>query len=267
MKNACFLVPIHPPKFNYGIQFLTSYNQLYEDDHVFLVFTTNEEKEEFKKLAGDLRYRSIVCGPLSGNSPTTEKKFLGLNIVFRDTDFENVGVVDIDSEFIQHVDYSDLFEKYNKRGIIYGNKYDYAPKPIIMSPLKFFNPYDQGRLHEITRDFSVYFWFNDLPVYNKRHFQGFMKHINFHERSRELVWFDFDFIIYGYYLLLTNAFRLEILMLDNKPLNAIFIEDQHRIPANDFERVFEICKPMWVQSNVDPRLMGQTFMHVHVDRS
>ena len=266
MRDACLLVPIHTPKFKYGIDFLNSYNKYYDDDHVFLVFSTSEESISFAELATGLRYRSIISPPLQGASPTTEKKWNGLLWIYANTDFVNVGVVDIDTLFIKHIDYAELFHKYNQRGILYGNNYEYAPGPMITSPLKFFDTFNQGRLYELVHEFKTYFWFNDLPVYNKQYFLEFTNHINYPARAKDLVWFDFDFVPYAYYLLLTRRFKLEIITVDGAPLNAIFIEDQKLISPAVFERVFAVCKPMWVQQDVDPSLMSQTFMRVHVDR-
>lgn len=206
MKDSCFLAPIHRPKFDYGVQLIRSYNEYFDDDHFFLVFSSNDEQDEFAAISQGLRYRSIVCDQLIGNSPTTQKKFFGLQHIYKTTNFEYVAAVDVDTLFFKTVNYSELFKAYYERGILYGNDYDFSPRPMVESPFKFFNFYDQGRLHEITKHRTIYFWFNDIPVFKRNYFLDFIEYSNYNTRIHELSWFDFDFIIYAYYLLIRNAF-------------------------------------------------------------
>ena len=264
---ACFLVPIHPPKFEYGIEFVKSYNQYYSDDHVYLVFSSEDDSEEFYKLANGLRYKSIVHYKVKTPCPVTEKKYYGLQYIFNFTQFENVGVVDIDSVFTRTVDYPQLFEAYNQRGIFWGNNYDWSPVPIIASPLKFFPQDDQKKLNTILEDCRIYFWFNDLPVYNKKYFLDFIQYIDYNSRYKELVWFDFDYNIYAYYLLVKGVFTIKPFMIDPvTPLNNIFLEDQYIIPKTVFSRLFAQAKPMWIKRDIEPEFMTGTFMNIHRDR-
>jgi hypothetical protein len=267
MKDACILAPIHPPKFDDGLHFVRTYNELYDDDHIYLVFTTKQESQDFAILANGLKYRSIVTNGLRSQSPTTEKKYVGLKEIFNTTEFVNVGVVDIDTDFFRHIDYSALFHDYNKRGIIYGNAYQFSPWPIIESPLKFFNDQDQQRLREFTENCQVYFWFNDVPVFNKQYFLELLTYIDFDNRQHELVWADFDFILYVYYLILKGLFVIQPILNNGSPLNAIFLEDQLGIDPTLFRKIFEEIQPMWIVKCIEDSSMTKTFMHLHTDRS
>lgn len=268
MKFSCFLTPIHHPKFNYGLELIKSYNKYFDDDHIYLVFSSIEEEAVFKSLAGTLRYRSIVYNAsISNGGIITEKKFYGLQHIYNTTDFIYVGVIDVDTEFFKTVDYNDLFLKYYQTATLWGNSYDFSPVPIIQSPFKFFNWEDQRRLFEITQGSRVYFWFNDIPVYNREYFLDFINYINYNQRVHELVWYDWDFNIYAYYLLLKGIFSVKPLLIDgHTPLNNILIEDQYIIDENVFKQLFSICRPMWIKRDIDPELMTQTFVHVHLDR-
>lgn len=266
MKDSCFLAPIHRPKFEYGIQLIRSYNEHFDDDHIFLVFSSIDEQVEFARISHGLQYQSVVCDQHIGNSPTTQKKFFGLQHIYSTTSFEYVAAIDVDTLFFKNVDYSELFNSYYQRGILYGNDYDFSPRPMIESPFKFFNLYDQGRLHELTNRRTTYFWFNDIPVFKRNYFLDFIKYSNYNNRISELSWFDFDFIVYAYYLLIRDAFKILPIVVDGAKLNNIFIEDQKIIPKDVFEKAFDLTRPMWVNSDVRNDLMTQTFMYVHVDR-
>lgn len=266
-NQACFLAPIHSPKFDYGLNFIKSYNRFYSDNHIFLVFSSQDERHQFDQLAKGLRYQSIVYDNPKSTGIITEKKYHGLRYIFNFTNIINVGVVDVDTDFFKTVDYSDLFVKYYQRGTLWGNAYDFCPTPMAEGPLRFFNDEDRKKLIEITSNCRAYFWFNDVPVYNRTHFLNYLKYINYNQRCKELTWFDFDFIPYGYYLLAKGYFKLLPFEVENgKFLNNIFIEDQYLIDPPVFEKLFALSKPMWIKKDIDEKLMENTFMHLHLDR-
>jgi len=297
MKDACFVAPIHPPKFDYGLKFVESYNRYFSDNHLFLVFSSEHDSLAFAEIAQGLRYRSIICSTLQSDMPTTdekwlpikslfensgfqidkdspflrgsavtEKKFYGLNWIFENTDFKNVAAVDVDCVFTRNADYAELFDQYNRRGIVYANTFDYAPYPIINSPLRFFNSIDQEKLKTVTDHGKVYFWFNDVPVYNRDYFTKFMQYIHYPQIVKHLACMDFDYIIYAYYLIVQDIFKLEILTLDGAAMNFLFIEGQSILSKEDFIKVFLTYRPMWVKEDLDPSLMSGTFLNLHVDR-
>lgn len=266
MKNACFVIPIHPPKFKFGIHCLMSYSKFYDDDHVYLVFSSRKDYDDFEKIALGLKYRAVICPPLVSSSPTTEKKFSGMKYIFETTDFEYIAAIDIDSEFTKHVDYADLFEKCYNRGTVYGNAYEFSPFPILEAPLKFFKQADVIKLNSFTEKFRAYFWFNDIPVYKKSDFLDFLNYIDYYRNGYRLTWFDFDYILYTYYMIVKDKFKIEPIIVNGSPLNAHFIEDQKILDPTDFKQAFEQVKPMWVRKDIDSPAMANTFMNVHVDR-
>ena len=267
MDNACFLAPIHPPKFDHGLHFISTYNRFYNDDHIYLAFSSEEDSAAFALLAVGLSYRSIVCCNVNPAAPTLTKKFDALQQIFASTDFVNVGTVDVDTEFFKTVNYSELFDNYNKRGEIYGNDYDFAPWPIVQAPFKYFNETDKTKLWNITSSGRAYFWFNELPVFNKTYFTDFINYTDFNNQIHRAEWFDFDFNLYACYLLVKGLFVLKPLIVNGKLFNCIFIEDQLSVPPEDFKQAFTQARPMWIKQDIDDAvLMSQTFMHVHVDR-
>ena len=42
MNKSCFLAPIHDAKFKYGGDFVKSYNDIFNDDNIFLVFSSEK---------------------------------------------------------------------------------------------------------------------------------------------------------------------------------------------------------------------------------
>ena len=259
MKKSCFVSPIHKAKFEDGVNLIRSYNEHFKDDDIFLVFSSQQESEEFKNSFGELKYQTIISQNYdSRKGVVTLKKIYGLKHIFENTNFVNVGVVDADSEFFCHKDYDFLFEEYVKNTTLYSNGAN-GVQTVISSPKKFFNVEENKKIDELIN--NEYFWFNEIPIYNKDRFIEFLKHINYEKREREVEWHDFDFIIYGYFLLIKNYAKCKSL---NIKTSTSFLEEQHRIDKNEFSKIFNTYNPMWIKNPIDD--MKNVFMKLHIDR-
>ena len=59
-------------------------------------------------------------------------------------------------------------------------------------------------LKNITKNFTMYSWWSDLPVYRTADITPFFNMINYDN----IVWRHFDYIIYQYYLILYDGFEI-----------------------------------------------------------
>ena len=274
MNNSCIIAPIHPPFFRrFGVDWVKSYNTYFEDSDIFLIFSNEAEKDDFAKMASDLRYNSIVCDEHIGKSPITQKKFYGLKWIFQNTSFTQVGVADVDSLFIKTVDYDKLFTNYLNNGKVYAG---YGSEKIICfgeSPSKFFNDTDNAKIKNITADYKLYFWFNDIPIYTKDHFFNFLRYIDYDNSMANLEYIDFSYIIYAHYLLVHDIIKLETIEINGKIVSVPFgvIEQQHHFHPSDFEKIIKKIKPVWLKIpwNLNPEMewantLGSVFMQLHV---
>jgi hypothetical protein len=269
MNKSCIIAPVHPPKFMpYGIDFISSYNSYFDDEDIFLIFSSKEESDQFKLISKNLKYNSIICDEPIGSSPITQKKIFGLKYIFNNTDFDKVGAVDTDSIFIKSLDYDHSFEKYIKNKKIYTTYSIGHGNPHIEYPIKFFNQEDIGKIREVTHDFKAFFWFNEIPIYYKEYFLDFIKYINYEENKNKLKFKDFDFIIYVYYLLINNLVDLDFLKINNQIINLPygFLEHQNILNTNDFQNLIKYINPMWIKTQIDTKYMDNIFMQFHCDR-
>jgi hypothetical protein len=271
VKKSCIIAPIHAPHFlTYGIDFIGSYNRYFNDSDIFLIFSSKEESDQFKLIAGDLKYESIVCTEQLGVSPITQKKFFGLKYIFENTSFDRVGVIDVDTAFLKYIDYDKCFEDYIKNKKIYSG-FGTQPhvKNIISSPLKFFEEEDREKIKKATHDLNAYFWFNELPIYNKKYFLDFLDYIDYKNSKYKLVCNDFDFIVYAYYLIIKNFATLDFLKIDNEIISLPigFIEEQKIIDPIVFQKIVDYIKPMWLCNCMDPEYMENVFIKLHLDRN
>lgn len=275
MSDTCFLAPIHRKGFNFGVQYVQSYNKYYDDDHLFLVFSTQDEIDDFKLLVGNAaRYNPILCTePLTYSKPISQKKLFGVRHVLQNTVFDKVAVTDVDCLFIKHVDYDSLIEQRLRRGKLFVSR---SNNPGIVDKVgraaanKFFMPGDVKRLEKITNGFTDYFWFNDIPVYERKHFDAFASYINYPSTIPKLEYTTFDFILYAYYLLLQSHITLEHISADGKspPVQdkGSFIEAQHSFEPTFFKRAVESYRPMWLVNPIESA-NDDVMIKLHVDRS
>lgn len=274
--SSCIMAPIHSGRghFDYGLRYVKSYNEYFADNNVFLVFSNNEEKENYKKISQNLKYRSIVCTEqLYCTKPISQKKIFGVNYIFNNTEFDKVGVTDVDVVFIKSLNYDELFQKSVDKKVIYVSKS--SNKGIIEKVGReaakiFFSPQDYKKLEEITENFSLYFWFNDIPIYEKKYFKEFLSYINYDKKVKELLYTTFDYILYIWYLLLKDLVKFDHIEVNNIRAQiqdkGSFLEAQQYIDENFFKEAFMKYKPMWIVNQIEDNLMPNVFMKLHVDR-
>lgn len=273
MNKSCFLAPIHDAKFKYGGDFVKSYNDIFNDDNIFLVFSSEKECEGFNKQH-KVRYNAIIY--TDSYDPElkgiiTTKKWFGLNYIYSNTDYQNVAVMDVDSLFVKKVDYNKLFDQYITDQKIHSNFIHDNPdikslqSQIVTNCVKFFKPEDQKLLEKITYNFKTLFWFNNIPIYHKPYYLEFLDYIDYEKIKYEICWLDFDYIVYAYYLMVTNRLKLELLDLDIS-LEHNLLDDHYRLSKDKFIKAFTGYNPMWIKSEIDAQYMKNVFMKVHVDR-
>lgn len=274
INKSCFLAPIHIDKFEYGYNLVKTYNDLFNDCNIYLVFSNQEYFDTFNKIYNDknIKYRSIIYTDeydpfLKGI--ITLKKWFGLNYIYKNTDNQNVAVIDVDYLFIKKVDYNLLFHQYLNNKKIHANfikdeSSNYI-KNIIISCVKFFKESDQKTLSHLTHNFKLYFWFNNICIYNKELYLKFLEYINYEKIKHEISWFDFDYIVYCYYLLVTN--KIELKVIKHSSLNSSFIEDQNNIDQELFTKLFVEYNPMWIKTEIQESDMENVFIKLHVDRN
>ena len=274
--KSCFIVPVHKPRFSpYGLDLVRSYNKYFDDTRLHLVFTNQDEATIFSDMLDTpLKYTPIICTEnLEYSKPISQKKIFGVRWVFDFTDYDTAAVIDIDSEFIRSVDYDSLFEQYLSQNSLYSSKVNNKGMRDIVGRAaaeKFYSPEDVGVLSEITDNFQSYFWFNDIPIYQKKYFFDFLDYIDYNNSIPKLEYTTFDFILYAYYLLIKGFIKLHTFNIDGVgPAiqdKGSFLEAQSHWNKDYFESVFRKYKPMWIKDLIAEDAMENVFIKLHTDR-
>jgi hypothetical protein len=211
ISNICFLIPVHPPHFHiiYSLLNKLKINNIKID--VFLIFSCNFDYDIFKMK--DCIFPIIVYEEINMNSIVTFKKCYGLQKMI-EYDYDYIICFDSEIDIIaENFTNDNLTEKINN---IYENKIVYAGDTnnnhnvveISRTSANVFSAEDYNKLSKLTNNFNLYCFWSDLPVYRKNDLSDFFKTINYNNIKYNLVWHQFEHIIYQYYLMLKDNFKI-----------------------------------------------------------
>ena len=102
---------------------------------------------------------------------------------------------------------SNILDKINniyKNKIIYGSESIDNNKIITSVSANLFNNSDIDKLRDITKDYKIYYWWSDLPIYKRTHLTHFFDIIKYDN----IVFHHFDHLIYLNYLILYHDFTI-----------------------------------------------------------
>jgi len=205
IDNIAFLIPIHPPHYHYMYNLINKCRNNYIEVDIFLIFSNMTDYDNFN-MKNEIK--PIICDPFRTRSVVTFKKFFGLKQL-ADSKYDYIICCDSEIDIL-----CDNFTNENintKIQQIFNNKKIYAgdtkgndgvSKIIEISANLFTGEHDF--LKNITKNFTLYFWYSDLPVYRRADITQFLSMINYNN----IVWEHFDYIIYQYYLILYHGFEI-----------------------------------------------------------
>ena len=210
MKKISFCIPTFPPHYKYAIKLYNSYlhYELCQQADFWFVFTNQEEKEIFEKLYGTTNciiYDSNL-GINMKDGIVNKKKFYALNILKEQ--YEYIIILDDENIFIKNIDIMYLCNSYFNNKVLYGNEVNGDIDFIVRiqnTCKKFF----QSNENKYKLDTNLYLWFNQLCIYKSSTIPRFFKIIDYDNNLKNLNFFDFDYYIYMYYLILYENFNVE----------------------------------------------------------
>jgi len=266
--KSCIVFPVHPPKFSYGKKLIESYNKHYKNDEIFVVFSSKKEELDFNHFCGvSCSYKSIIISPTT-KWPPSEKKILGVKYIFDHYDYEYIGVIDSESLFIKDIDFHEAFSnKYASKIFFCTSATSDIARDVIMSPVRFFDINDiQPLVSFLIRSFP-YHWFNDIPIYQREDFYDFFEKLDMKNKIKYFNWYDFDYIIYSYFLILYKNFIFVALSGSDDIIKTSvmsFLEYQEKYRKEIFKSIFEEINPMWARYLED--YMDNVFLLFHLEQ-
>jgi len=267
-KNVALIIPLHPK--HYEIMYKLLDKNITDIIDVFIVFTNKYEYDIFKQK---YKIKPIVLPDnFQTGSIVTYKKLYALQSIMSNINYDYFIVCDSEIDIInKNFNMNNIL---NKVESIFKNKIIYAGEAnrqlltdtVNSGSSNVFCNNDFNKLKDITNDFTLYYWWSDLPVYKREHLPDFFNKICFNNIS----WKHFDHIIYLNYLLLYKDFSLlniTPLIDHNWSLELYYTDNIEKLnKLKEHKYGFGWVIPKFLEISYDYLLNEGTFLIYHTDR-
>jgi hypothetical protein len=194
--SVAFIIPVHPPHFHYIYDLLNKMDVLDKTLDIFLVFSNEKDYECFDRKD---KINKVVIPPTNTGNIVFYKKFFTLDLLKHST-YDYFIVCDAEINIIP--DNFNLPNILSKIQNIYENKIIYAgttndPHAYRITKSSSTLICSMDNASKMTDNFSLYFWWSDLPIYKREHLPHFFSLFTFDF----IDWTYFDHLIYCCYLI------------------------------------------------------------------
>jgi hypothetical protein len=277
MQDIAILIPIHPPDYHYLYKLLSRLKENEIDIDIFLVFSTNDDYSMFEMKAEI--HPIIITTEINKNSIVTFKKFYGLNYLMN-SKYDYIICCDSEIDIIpKNFNRENIMEKITN---MFNNKIIYAGDLNSRVDISYVNTscanLFQEEFYELqkkTGNFMYYAWFSDIPVYRRADLQRFFEKIHYTEVTMHLIYEHFDYIIYQYYLMITEGFTIintSTITGVNWSLEGVYITDNNIGPyknildgLSDIKYGFGWAHRILYERNMESIESKGTFMIYHLN--
>jgi hypothetical protein len=246
-QNKCaFCIPLHPKHFNYGYEIEEALNGT--DADLYFIFTDEDEKDSFYKGTANSNYLIlsdfVYIRRLNKNrSWVSVKKLYALSKLYNR--YEYISCIDSEVMFLNNRFYKTMKNTSNSKIICGGDISDSANEDyskIMRESLTNIVPVnDKDRLKYLSKNYSIYTWWSNLPVYDCKKASGFLEWIQFNNTNfiDKITWYVFDDIVYNYYVILKYNYELVVIPDINSSLEYAPNEILQQVDTTT-------CKLYWV---------------------
>jgi len=222
MNKCAFVVPLHPKHFDYG--YYIFHYLLNKNVDLYFVFTNTTEKDNFlSKINTDISEKvnflllidfadiSIVQ---KTNSFVSIKKLFALSKLKEK--YHYISCIDSEIKFINDTnDYYNIMKNIVDNKTICGGKLKsniHTINIVRESLIKLTDNRYHDQLKSLSQDYRIYTWWCNLPVYDCKIADEFLKWINFSNNNLErFCWNIFDDMLYNFFCILFYNYKLKII--------------------------------------------------------
>jgi hypothetical protein len=232
--KTCTIITTHPPKFHFGLDLLKSFVKYVEQPHeLYFVFTNESEMMLFDTLCGEFNsfYKSIVIpNELRDKlSIVNVKKFYALETLINEYDY--IGVYDCETLFVKPCNLNLIYEDIGNQNHIKANTSSVG-KNVLLKASEMLGLNNNEVLLNETENLTLYWWFNEIPVYEKNNFIEFFSWLknleNYSDIQRE--YYCFDYILYGMWLIVFKGVNLK--KIETTRISEIGAVEDFRLPMD-----------------------------------
>lgn len=204
--KIAFICPTYFLHFEFAKSLLLSFKQkgFEEQSHLWFVFGNAAEADSF----GDYEYKLILpenYQTVNFDGIINIKKIWAIKSL--EPLYDYIMTLDSESLFIRNVDLLQLCSNFFESKILLGNKILPEGK-LLTDKIKdeckvFFSSGMQQKLQS-----ELYLWFNQPCIYKTSNLNKFFEITKLHNNLNLINWFQFDYYIYMYYLILYEGFLI-----------------------------------------------------------
>jgi hypothetical protein len=215
ITDTAFVIPVYPPHYHYIYNLIWRLEQAKIHIDIFIVFSDTSDFElfNFKSSIKPIIVQSIPKWTEKMTPVVVFKTFYALKQLVSTT-YDYFIVCDSEIDIIgENLTNENLREKittiFGNRNIYSGDVLDTSNssqwlREIMEKSAGVFNETDRERLRLITKNFTQYIWWSDMPVFRRADLNKFFDRID----ETKLSWHVFNHIVYLYFLILTDDFKL-----------------------------------------------------------
>ena len=215
ITNTAFVIPTHPPHYHYIYNLIWRLEQAKIHIDIFLVFSNTSDFElfNFKSSIKPIIIPSMPKWSEIQTPVVVFKTFYALKQLAATT-YDYFIVCDSEIDIIgENLTNENLREKittiFANRNIYSGDVSDNSItngylREILDKSAGVFNETDRESLRLITKDFTQYIWWSDMPVFRRADLDKFFDRID----ETKVSWYVFNHIVYLYFLILTDDFKI-----------------------------------------------------------
>ena len=269
IDTVALLIPTYPKHYQVLYELLNKLKSNGINIDVHVVFSNKEEYEQFE-LKDSIKPMILENVP-QDRSIVEYKKFAALKRMIN-TVYDYIIVCDSETDIVpENFTKENILAKVNAR---FNNKKLYAIsaagdtflQEIMTISGSVFTGEDHTKLKSATRDFTLYTFFYDIPVYKREHIQGFLDKINY--ETLKITWHHFDTLVYDYYLAITKGFEvidISAFAHDRHGAHIKTIEDLNKIKELGFG-FGSVVGSLWREKK-DILAAERTFLLINIDRA
>jgi hypothetical protein len=212
MIKSCTIIPTHPAKFKWAYLLLDSYLEFVNQPHdLYFIFTNEDEALEFKKNSNNPNsYKELILSPPLRNKKSiiNIKKYFGLFSLKNEYDY--IGVFDCESKFVKKCNLDEVYSDIVSKKYFKANE-SIAGSDIIKHIAEILKLNYNKNLLKQTNYYSVYWWFNEIPVYDMKYFGEFINWFYNLENINEINndYYCFDYLVYSIWLICFKNFKIK----------------------------------------------------------
>jgi len=205
-KKIAFICPTHTPHFVFAKSLISSFvkNGYFTQCDLWFVFTNVNEADNFGNYDYKLILPSNFC-IFDRNGIINIKKIWAVKYLY--SSYQYLITIDSETLFTRNIDLLDLCNNFFENKILLGNKVLPQGKELtekIKKSCKEFFPNDfQDKL-----DSEFYLWFNQPCIYKTANIDKFFAITRIYEKLTLIDWFQFDYYVYMYFLILYEQFSI-----------------------------------------------------------